>query len=109
MNNPFRFIDAFVDHLDLAVSGFAHVTLALRGRPGYDPVDLLKLYIYGHLDCIRSSRCLGSEAYRDLEVIWLKPDFKTIADFRGTTPQPSKRCFASSWLCAGIWNRSGAC
>ena len=57
-----------------------------KGRPGYDPADLLKLYIYGYLNRVRSSRRLEAETHRNLEVIWLlrqlKPDFKTIADFR---------------------------
>src|SRR5271163_2790305 len=85
-DNPVRFIDAFVDGLDLAAAGFVRVTAKATGRPGYDPKDLLKLYIYGYLNRVRSSRRLEAEANRNLEVIWLlrhlKPDFKTIADFR---------------------------
>lgn len=85
-NNPVRFIDAFVDGLDLAGAGFARAKPKSTGRPGYDPADLLKLYIYGYLNRVRSSRRLEVEAHRNLEVIWLmrhlKPDFKTIADFR---------------------------
>jgi transposase len=84
--NPVRFIDAFVDGLDLAAAGFVRVTAKSTGRPGYDPKDLLKLYIYGYLNRVRSSRRLEAETNRNLEVIWLlrhlKPDFKTIADFR---------------------------
>src|SRR5947209_1829785 len=84
--NPVRFIDAFVDELDLAAAGFGRVQPKVTGRPGYAPGDLLKLYIYGYLNRIRSSRRLEAEAHRNLEVIWLlrhlKPDFKTIADFR---------------------------
>jgi transposase len=84
--NPVRFIDAFVDGLDLTTAGFVRVTAKATGRPGYDPKDLLKLYIYGYLNRVRSSRRLEAEANRNLEVIWLlrhlKPDFKTIADFR---------------------------
>jgi transposase len=84
--NPVRFIDAFVDGLDLAAAGFLRVTSKAIGRPGYDPKDLLKLYIYGYLNRARSSRRLEAESHRNLEVIWLlrhlKPDFKTIADFR---------------------------
>jgi transposase len=84
--NPVRFIDAFADGLDLAAAGFIRVTAKTTGRPGYDPKDLLKLYIYGYLNRVRSSRRLEVEANRNLEVIWLlrhlKPDFKTIADFR---------------------------
>jgi transposase len=84
--NPVRFIEAFVDGLDLTAAGFARVTPKRTGRPGYAPVDLLKLYIYGYLNRIRSSRRLEAETHRNIEVIWLlrhlKPDFKTIADFR---------------------------
>src|SRR5580692_4932651 len=85
-DNPVRFIDAFVDGLDLAAAGFARVVPEATGRPGYAPGDLLKLYIYGYLNRVRSSRRLEAETYRNLEVIWLlrhlRPDFKTIADFR---------------------------
>ena len=85
-DNPVRFIDAFVDGLDLAGAGFARVEAKATGRPGYAPGDLLKLYIYGYLNRVRSSRRLEREAQRNIEVIWLlrglKPDFKTIADFR---------------------------
>ena len=85
-DNPVRFIDAFVDSLDLEASGFGRVRPRETGRPGYDPADLLKLYIYGYLNRVRSSRRLEAETHRNLEVIWLmrrlRPDFKTIADFR---------------------------
>ena len=81
-----RFIDAFVDGLDLEATGFKRVDPKATGRPGYDPADLLKLYIYGYLNRVRSSRRLEAETHRNLEVIWLlrrlAPDFKTIADFR---------------------------
>ena len=85
-DNSVRFIDAFVDGPDLAAAGFARVEAKATGRPGYAPGDLLKLYIYGYLNRVRSSRRLEREAQRNIEVIWLvrglKPDFKTIADFR---------------------------
>ena len=85
-NNPVRFIEAFVDGLDLQAAGFARVHAKAMGRPGFDPADLLKLYIYGYLDRVRSSRRLEAETQRNIEVIWLlrhlRPDFKTIADFR---------------------------
>ena len=85
-DNPVRFIDAFVDGLDLAAAGFVGVDAKPTGRPGYAPADLLKLDIYGYLNRIRSSRRLETETHRNIEVIWLlrrlKPDFKTIADFR---------------------------
>ncbi len=84
--NPVRFIEAFVASLDLAAAGFARVHSKQTGRPGYAPADLLKLYIYGYLNRVRSSRRLEAETHRNIEVIWLlrhlKPDFKTIADFR---------------------------
>ena len=85
-DNPVRFIDAFVDELDLSAAGFVRVAAKATGRPGYAPADLLKLYIYGYLNRVRSSRRLELESHRNIEVIWLlrslKPDFKTIADFR---------------------------
>src|SRR3989440_4300644 len=85
-DNPVRFIDAFVDGLDLAAASFSRVEPKVTGRPAYAPADLLKLYIYGYLNRIRSSRRLEAETHRNVEVIWLlrhlKPDFKTIADFR---------------------------
>ena len=85
-DNPVRFIEAFVDGLDLGSAGFVRVQPKATGRPGYDPADLLKLYVYGYLNRIRSSRRLETETHRNVEVIWLlrhlKPDFKTIADFR---------------------------
>src|SRR5919107_1279511 len=85
-DNPVRFIEAFVDGLDLAALGFIGTVPKATGRPGYAPADLLKLYIYGYLNRVRSSRRLESETHRNIEVIWLlrhmKPDFKTIADFR---------------------------
>src|SRR5579864_1507980 len=67
--NPVRFIEAFVDGLDLAVAGFARVEAKATGRPGYAPADLLKLYIYGYLNRVRSSRRLEAETHRNLEVI----------------------------------------
>ena len=86
VDNPVRFIDAFVDELDLAAAGFVRAEAKATGRPGYAPADLLKLYIYGYLNRVRSSRRLEMESHRNIEVIWLlrslKPDFKTIADFR---------------------------
>jgi transposase len=81
-----RFIDAFVDGRDLAAAGFANVEAKQTGRPGYAPADLLKRYIDGYLNRVRSSRRLEAETHRNIELIWLlrqlKPDFKTIADFR---------------------------
>ncbi len=85
-SNPVRFIDAFVDGLDLKDLGFAGVDPADTGRPAYHPSVHLKLYVYGYLNRVHSSRRLEREAGRNLEVMWLlhrlAPDFKTIADFR---------------------------
>jgi len=84
--NPVRFLDAFVEGLALQELGFRHAAVPETGRPPYDPGDLLRLYLYGYLNRVRSSRRLEREAARNLEVIWLlrklAPDFKTIADFR---------------------------
>ena len=81
-----RFIDAFVDALDLKAIGFLRPQPAWTGRSPYAPDDLLKLYIYGYLNKIRSSRKLEQETHRNVEVMWLlrklQPDHKTIADFR---------------------------
>ena len=85
-SNPVRVIDAFVDALDLAELGFDRVEPAATGRPSYHPSVLLKLYIYGYLNRVQSSRRLEREAGRNVEVMWLlgqlAPDHKTIADFR---------------------------
>src|SRR6201996_6823258 len=96
-DNPVRFIEAFVEGLDLATLGFARVVPEATGRPGYAPGDLLKLYIYGYLNRVRSSRRLEAECHRNVEVIWLlrtlKPDFKTIADFRADNRAAFRSCF----------------
>ena len=85
-SNPVRAVDAFVDALDLGKLGFEGVVPEVTGRPSYHPSALLKLYIYGYLNRVQSSRRLEREAGRNLEVIWLLgrlvPDDKTIADFR---------------------------
>lgn len=81
-----RVIELFVDGLDLEALGFVRAQPAVTGRPGYDPADLLKLYLYGYLHQTRSSRRLEHECARNVEVMWLlkrlRPDFKTIAEFR---------------------------
>ena len=90
-DNPVRFLDAFVETLDLEALGFQHAVPSETGRPPYHPGDLLRLYVYGYLNRIRSSRQLEKEAGRNLELMWLlrrlTPDFKTIADFRKNNPQ----------------------
>jgi len=85
-DDTIRFLDAFVDQLDLAELGFKGAEPAATGRPGYHPSVLLKLYVYGYMNRIQSSRRLERESYRNVELMWLTgrlmPDFKTIADFR---------------------------
>jgi len=106
-DNPVRFIDAFVDNLDFDELGFLKSQLAPTGRPPYHPGDLLKLYIYGYLNRIRSSRRLEKETHRNVEVMWLlrklKPDFKTIADFRKENVKAFKKVFRQfTLLCRGL-------
>ena len=85
-DNPVRVVEVFVDELDLGELGFDGVDPAATGRPAYHPAVLLKIYIYGYLNRIQSSRRLEREAQRNVELMWLTggltPDFKTIADFR---------------------------
>src|ERR1700678_4063998 len=84
--NPVQVIDVFVDELNLAELGFDGVAPEVTGRPSYHPSVLLKLYIYGYLNRVQSSRRLEREAGRNVEVMWLTrglvPDHKTVADFR---------------------------
>src|ERR1700722_7880604 len=84
--NPVRVIDVFVDELDLAALGFSGVVPEATGRPAYHPGLMLKIYVYGYINQIASSRRLEREAQRNVEMMWLTqrlaPDFKTIADFR---------------------------
>ena len=92
--NPVRFLDAFVARLDLHALGFDKARCADTGRPPYDPAVMLKLYLYGYLHRVRSSRLLEAECQRNVEMIWLlgkqAPDFKTIADFRKDNLKPLK-------------------
>ena len=85
-DNPVRVVDAFIEELDLALLGFAGVVPEATGRPSYHPATLLKIYLYGYLNQVQSSRRLEREAQRNIELMWLvgrlAPDFKTIADFR---------------------------
>ena len=85
-DNPVGVVDVFVDNLDLAALGFDRAIAQATGRPGYHPATLLKIYIYGYLNRVQSSRRLEREAHRNIELMWLTgrlaPDFKTIADFR---------------------------
>lgn len=93
--NQVRFIDAFVSKLDM--SKFKYFQVKNLGRPSYNPCDLLKLYIYGYLNTIRSSRKLERETHRNIELFWLieklHPDFKTIADFRKDNKEAIRQVF----------------
>ena len=84
--NPVRVVEVFIDELDLAALGFSGMTPSATGRPAYHPSTLLKIYLYGYLNRVQSSRRLEREAQRNTELMWLTgrlaPDFKTIADFR---------------------------
>ena len=94
-NNPVRFIDAFIDGLDLQKLDFKYSETKETGRMPYNPADLLKLYTYGYLNKLRSSRRLEKSTHQNIELIWLlhklHPDFKTIADFRKDNLQPIKQ------------------
>jgi transposase len=94
-DNPVRAVDAFIDELDLTELGFAGAQPAATGRPAYHPATLLKIYIYGYLNRIQSSRRLEREAQRNIELVWLTgrlmPDFKTIADFRKDNGEAIRR------------------
>ena len=103
-DNPVRVIDVFVEELDLGDLGFGRVEPQATGRPGYQPSVLLKLYIYGYLNRVQSSRRLEREAGRNIEVMWLTgrlvPDHKTIADFRKDNgPAIRKVCARFVTLC----------
>src|SRR5947199_10172066 len=106
-NNPVQVIDVFVDELDLAELRFGGVDPEVTGRPSYHPSVLLKLYIYGYLNRVQSSRRLEREAGRNVEVMWLSsrlvPDHKTIADFRKDNgPAIRKVCAQFVALCREI-------
>ncbi|MHB8285657.1 MAG: transposase, partial [Caulobacteraceae bacterium] len=106
-DNPVRAIDAFVDELDLSALGFEGVTPAATGRPGYHLGMMLKLYVYGYMNQVASSRRLERESGRNVELMWLTgrltPDFKTIADFRKDNgPAISAACSRFVELCRGL-------
>jgi transposase len=106
-NNPVRIIDAFVDMLDLKKLGFLRVEPAPTGRPSYDPADLLKLYIYGYMNKIRSSRRLMIECRRNIELFYLlnelTPDFRTIADFRKDNAEAIRKVFREfTFICSDM-------
>ena len=106
-DNPVRVVEAFVEELDLGTLGFDGIEPEATGRPAYHPTTLLKIYIYGYLNRIQSSRRLEREAQRNLELIWLTgklmPDFKTIADFRKDNGQAIRRvCREFVMLCRSL-------
>jgi transposase len=103
-DNPVRFIDVFVEELDLEGQGFRHVVAAATGRPSYHPGALLKLSIDGYLSRLRSSRRLEQETQRNVELMWLlkklRPDHTTIANFRRDHLKPLREvCRAFTLLC----------
>ena len=109
-DNSVRHIEAFVNGLDMKAMGFQ--LLSTQGRPPYNPADLLKLYIYGYMNRMRSSRQLERECGRNIEVIWLlcnlKPDHNTIARFRKQNPKAIKRVFRASVNLARNFDLIGA-
>jgi len=112
-DNPVRVIDVFVDELDLGGLGFERIARAAHGRPAYHPSVLLKLYIYGYLNRVQSSRRLEREASRNVEVMWLTerlaPDHKTIADFRKDNGRAiGKVCAQFVSLCRQLGLLAGA-
>jgi transposase len=105
--NPVRAVDAFVGALDMTSLGFQSAEPKATGRPGYHPTTMLKIYLYGYLNRIQSSRRLEQEARRNLELMWLvgrlAPDFKTIADFRRDNGLPIRQvCIQFVRLCRHI-------
>jgi transposase len=106
-DNPVRIVDAFIDELDLAALGFDGVVPEVTGRPAYHPSTLLKIYLYGYLNRVQSSRRLEREAQRNIELMWLTgrlaPDFKTIADFRKDNGAAIRAvCSQFMVLCRGL-------
>ena len=106
-DNEVRAIDVFIDSMDIASMGFK-AELASEGRPGYDPHDMLKLYMYGYLNQVRSSRRLQKEASRNVELMWLLkksvPDFRCIADFRKDNAKEIKEIFKAF---VKLYNKAG--
>ena len=106
-DNIVRVIDEYVEILDFKAMGFTKTQENRSGAPGYHPSTLMKVYLYGYLNGVRSSRKLENEANRNIEVIWLlgklKPDFKTIADFRKENRNNLKKVFKEfSLLCKDL-------
>lgn len=110
-DNPVRFLDAYVAQVNFAELGFEHSSLAATGRPPYQPATLLKLYLYGYLNRVRSSRQLEKAARCNIELLWLlqrlTPDFKTISDFRKNNALALRRVFRHFTLLCKEWNLFG--
>lgn len=110
-NSSVRIIDEYIEQLDIEKLGFKRAVPSTTGRPPYNPKDLLKLYIYGYLNRIRSSRRLEQETMRNIEVMWLlkklTPDFKTIADFRKDNKKALKKVFRDFTKLCDEWNLFG--
>ena len=106
-DDPVRVIDAFVDSINLGELGFDGVVPEATGRPAYHPAVLLKLYIYGYLNRVQSSRRLEREAGRNVEVMWLTgrlvPDHKTIADFRNDNGRAIRQVCARFVVLCRTW------
>lgn len=96
-DNPIRFIDAFVEHIDLKALGFEVQILKIEGRPSFETNIFLKLYLYGYLNGVRSSRKLEKECLRNIEMQWLlediRPNYHSISDFRKNNPIALKNLF----------------
>ena len=107
-DNLVRIVDLFISHFDFVKLGFAHAIPAGEGRPSFDPADLMKLYLYGYLNRIRSSRKLERECERNIELIWLlkglRPRYKTIADFRSKHDVQIKNFFREFVLLLKGWD-----
>lgn len=110
-DNPVRIVDVFVDELDLARLGFEGAAPEATSRPAYHPATLLKLYIYGYLNRVQSSRRLERESQRNVKLMWLlgrlSPDFKTIADFRRDNGPAGHQSGPSKYFWTP-WRRSGS-
>src|SRR5438552_11058254 len=110
--NPVRVIEVFIDELDLAALGFSGMTPAATGRPAYHPSTLLKIYLYGYLNRVQSSRRLEREAQRNIELMWLTGGWRLtsrrLPTSARTMARRSGRCVPSLWCCAASWARSPA-
>ena len=106
-DNPVPVVDAFVEELDLGELRFGRTEAAETGRPGYHPATLLKIYIYGYLNRIQSSRRLEREAQRNVELIWLTgrlmPTSRRLPTSGGIRGRRSGRCVGNSWSSAVEW------